>query len=145
MISSNGRIIPFVYPKNTIVIDKVLLSKNEYGRCRFTMAHEAAHNILSKLQKENAKAYFHNEFDNEKAYSVDELKQMFNSIEWQADAMAASLLMPRTLVQIAMDKFIGANTIKVYGTNTFASKDRKAIKDMAAYLGVSFSALKIRL
>ena len=145
IIYQNGRIISFVYPKNTIVIDKVLLSEKEYGRRRFTMAHEAAHNILSKLQKANSKAYFYNEYDNERAYTANELQQMFSSAEWQADAMAASLLMPRSLVETALCKFIGATTIKVYGENTLASKEKKAIKEIAAYLGVSVSALRIRL
>ena len=94
MINQNGKVLPFTFPKNTIVIDKFLLSDKEYGRRGFTMAHEAAHHILAKLQAEPAKAYFHNEYDNERAYTKEELRQMFNSAEWQADAMQQSILMP---------------------------------------------------
>lgn len=57
MICQNGRIIPFVFPEKTIIIDKFLLSEKEYGRRRFTMAHEAAHIILNKMEQSNA-AYF---------------------------------------------------------------------------------------
>ncbi len=145
MIYQNGRIIPFVFPKNTIVIDKVLLSEKEYGRRRFTMAHEAAHNILEKLQSSKQKAYFHNEYDNERAYTKEELHQLFNSAEWQADAMAASLLMPRFLVEGALGKFAGTHTIKVYGENTLSTSDKAILKKVAAFLGVSISALRIRL
>ena len=144
MICQNGRIIPFVFPEKTIIIDKFLLSEKEYGRRRFTMAHEAAHIILNKMEQ-STKAYFHNEFDNERAYSVDELRQMFSNAEWQADAMAASLLMPRYLVERALAKFAGTNSIKVYGENFLSNKDKKIIKDVSAFLGVSQSALRIRL
>ena len=38
---------------------------------------------------------FHAEYDSERSYSKEELAQMFASVEWQADTMGASLLMPR--------------------------------------------------
>ena len=139
MICQNGRIISFVFPEKNIIIDKFLLSEKEYGRRRFIMAHEAAHIILNKMEQSN-KSHFHNEFDNERAYSVDELRQMFSNAEWQADAMAASLLMPRFLVERAL-----VNSIKVYGENILSNKDKKIIKDVSAFLGVSQSALIIRL
>lgn len=145
MINQNGRVLPFTFPKNTIVIDKFLLSDEEYGRRRFTMAHEAAHHILSRLQAEPTKACFHNEYDNERAYTKEELRQMFNSAEWQADAMAASILMPRFLVEGALGKYAGTDTIKVYGASTLMARDKAAIQQMAKFLGVSVSALRIRL
>ena len=49
LIHQDGKIIPFVFPKDTIVLDKFLLSEREQGRRRFTMAHEAAHYILGKV------------------------------------------------------------------------------------------------
>ncbi|MDD3416979.1 MAG: ImmA/IrrE family metallo-endopeptidase [Lachnospiraceae bacterium] len=145
MINQNGRVLPFSFPKNTIVIEKFLLSEKEYGRRRFTMAHEAAHHILAKLQAEPAKACFHNEYDNERAYTKEELSQIFSSNEWQADAMAASLLMPRFLVEGALVKYAGTDSIKLYGESTLSAKDKAAIKKMARALGVSISALRIRL
>ena len=145
MINQNGKVLPFSFPKNTIVIEKFLLSDKEYGRRRFTMAHEAAHYILSKLQAEPTKACFHSEYDNERAYTKEELRQMFNSNEWQADAMAASILMPRFLVEGALGKYTRADSIKVYGESTITARDKGAIQQMAKFLGVSVSALRIRL
>ncbi len=40
LIHQDGKIIPFVFPKDTIVLDKFLLAEREQGRRRFTMAHE---------------------------------------------------------------------------------------------------------
>ena len=37
------------------------------------------------------------------------------------------------------------NPIKVYGDNTITSKDKAVIRRMAAYIGVSYTALVIRL
>ena len=41
LVHQDGKIIPFVFPKDTIVLDKFLLAEKEQGRRRFTMAHEA--------------------------------------------------------------------------------------------------------
>ena len=60
------------------------------------MAHEASHHILSKMYAMPSEGRFHAEYDSERSYSKEELAQMFASVEWQADTMGASLLMPRT-------------------------------------------------
>ena len=52
LIHQDGKIIPFVFPKDTIVLDKFLLAEKEQGRRRFTMAHEASHHIFPYTEKE---------------------------------------------------------------------------------------------
>mgnify|MGYP000131043789 CR=1 FL=1 len=42
-------------------------------------------------------------------------------------------------------KYNQSNPIKVYGDNTITSKDKAVIRRMAAYIGVSYTALVIRL
>lgn len=145
LLHSNGEIIPFVFPKNTIVLDKYLLAEKEYGRLRFTMAHEASHHILGKVQAMQDSARFHSEYDNDQAYNKEEVLQMFQSAEWQADTMAASLLMPRFLVENALHKFAGSKIIKLYGDKTFTADGKAIMRNMASYLGVSYTALVIRL
>lgn len=140
-----GEITPYVYPKNTIVLDKFLLAEKEQGRRRFTMAHEAAHHILSKMYAMSSEGRFHTEYDSERVYTKDELVQMFASVEWQADAMGASLLMPRYLVENALAKFHKSAPVKVYGDTVFTTGDKTKIHSMARYLGVSYTALVIRL
>lgn len=57
---------------------------------------------------------FHAEYDSERSYSKEELAQMFASVEWQADTMGASLLMPRRIIENALAKYNQSNPIKVY-------------------------------
>ena len=137
LIHQDGKIIPFVFPKDTIVLDKFLLAEKEQGRRRFTMAHEASHHILSKMYAMPSEGRFHAEYDSERSYSKEELAQMFASVEWQADTMGASLLMPRRIIENALAKYNQSNPIKVYGDNTITSKDKAVIRRMAAYIGVS--------
>ena len=100
LVHQDGKIIPFVFPKDTIVLDKFLLAEKEQGRRRFTMAHEASHHILSKMYAMPSEGRFHAEYDSERSYSKEELAQMFASVEWQADTMGASLLMPRRIIEM---------------------------------------------
>lgn len=111
----------------------------------FTMAHEASHHILSKMYAMPSEGRFHAEYDSERSYSKEELAQMFASVEWQADTMGASLLMPRRIIENALAKYNQSNPIRVYGDNTITSKDKAVIRRMAAYIGVSYTALVIRL
>ena len=145
LIYSDREIIPFVFPKDTIVLDKFLLSEKEQGRRRFTMAHEASHHILSKMYAVPATGRFHTEYDSERSYSKEELTQMFASAEWQADAMGASLLMPKRIIDNAMAKYNQCQPIKIYGDNTLAQREKNTLRRMAAYIGVSYTALLIRL
>ncbi len=145
LLHSNGEMIPFVFPKNTIVLDKYLLAEKEYGRRRFTMAHEASHHILGKVQTTQENNRIHSEYENDRAYSKEEILQMLQSAEWQADTMAASLLMPRFLVENALRKFADSKLIKLYGDSTFTADGKAIMRNMATYLGVSYKALIIRL
>ena len=91
LIHQDGKIIPFVFPKDTIVLDKFLLAEKEQGRRRFTMAHEASHHILSKMYAMPSEGRFHAEYDSERSYSKEKLAQMFASVEWQANIQTLSL------------------------------------------------------
>jgi len=145
LIHQNGKIVPFVFPKDTVVLDKFLLSEKEQGRRRFTMAHEAAHHILGKMYAVPSAGRFHTEYDSERSYSKEELAQMFASAEWQADTMGASLLMPKRIIDNALAKYNHSQPIKIYGDNTLTQRDKGIIRKMASYIGVSYTALFIRL
>ena len=51
--------------------------------------------------------------------------------------------MPRRIIENALAKYNQSNPIKVYGDNTITSKDKAVIRRMAAYIGVSYTALVI--
>ena len=90
-------------------------------------------------------AQYHRTFDAEKKYSVAEMNELFNIVENQADRLAAAILMPRFMVDRALDDFYKGKRIPVYGQNIIAPKEDKAISRMAAQIGVSYSAMLIRL
>lgn len=145
LVRKDGRIAPVIYPKDTVVVDRFLLADKETGRRRFTLAHEAAHYILTRMHNQPRAGCFHNEFDSDRTYTKDELAQMFAATEWQADAMAASLLMPRRLVSNVLTKYNRSYPIKIYGDNVVASKDKQSLRNMANHMMVSYTALFIRL
>lgn len=145
MAFDGDKAIPCVFPKDTIVIDRFLLSEKEEGRRRFTIAHEAAHHILKTMQRSEEKAYFHNEFDRERVYTKRELTQLFAANEWQADAMGATFLMPEKLVARNLRKVGLRWPVPIYNNTVFAGSDKRRLCDVAKILGVSYTALVIRL
>ena len=73
------------------------------------------------------------------------MRQQFNLVEAQADKLAASLLMPFFIVETALKDYNNGNKLRIYGDNVLAPVDRIKIEKMAAQIGVSFTALLIRL
>ena len=142
LVRRNGRIVSFLFPLGTIVLDGSLHADKESGRCRFTIAHEIAHYMIDRHRPA---AQYHRTFDAEKKYSVAEMNELFNIVENQADRLAAAILMPRFTVDRALDDFYKGKRIPVYGQNIIAPKEDKAISRMAAQIGVSYSAMLIRL
>ena len=79
-------------------------------------------------------AAFHNEFDVEQNYTLQELSSLFSFKETQATSMGVSLLMPKTLVTIRSQSLKGKKHIPVYGNNVMLDDDRKIICNMAEYV-----------
>lgn len=96
-------------PAGTLMIDSGLLNDSSEGRYRFTLAHELGHWIL---HQKFFKCYF---VKNSTRTGCDELIQCrkrpahfdryrteywseIDWVEWQANAFAASLLMPKTSI-----------------------------------------------
>ena len=142
MIKNNGEVAPFLFPVGTIVLDILLHQKRECGRCRFTIAHEIAHYVM---ELHRPAAEFYRVYDENKEYTPEEMRECLNMTETQADRLAAALLMPKVLVQKALEKHHDGRKIIVYGQNVFSNGDQKAVSRMAEELGVSFTALVIRL
>ncbi len=142
LIMRNGRVVSFLFPLGTIVLDNSLHADKESGRRRFTIAHEVAHHMIDRHRPG---ARFHRTFDAERNYSLAEMSKLFNIVESQADRLAAAILMPRFTVDRALDDFYKGKKIPVYGQSIFAEKEDKAISRMAAQIGVSYTAMRIRL
>ena len=142
LVRRSGEIVPFTFPFGTIVLDRGLCKENESGKRRFTIAHEVAHFILDR---HNPVPQFHRNFDAQRNYSEEELRVQFNMTESQADKLAASILMPFFLVERALRDIIHGKIVRILGENVISPEDRITLNKMAAQIGVSFSALLIRL
>lgn len=119
----------------TILIEQDLISEHgPIGRYNYTVMHEVAHQILfyysaRKGQKTKFRQYPSSERDWE---------------EWQADTLAAALLMPEQLVKKVMAYVALPPKIYLLDSLLYTVEYRK-FRDAAAILGVSKTALAIRM
>lgn len=144
-IIHEGKKTATIFPKNTVVIDKFLLSENESSRRRFTLGHEGAHSVIAKQNPMQDIGCFYNEFDTERNYTLDEQRELLSFSESQADRLSSVFLMPRFLLQKVMKKYKCENGIPIYGWNVFAPDEKVKLRQMADCMGVSYQALVIRL
>jgi hypothetical protein len=140
-----GKIQSVLIPEKTILLDKVLKYPHERSRRYFCIAHEVFHYIESILTNSPVVSAYHREFDSSREYPMEELSEMMSFRECQADRGAAALLMPSALVRNTCLQFTNGKNICIYGENVFTTKDKEILQDMATYLGVSYTALTIRM
>ena len=133
---------PVVFPKETIVLEKALLTPREENRRRFTLAHEASHYIMDRTV---ATASFHREYDNERVYTPQDLRELLSFRENQMDRMAAALLMPGFMMKNAVDKFTVGKPVSIYGDNLISLEDKLLVQRISNAMGVSYTAFLIRL
>jgi hypothetical protein len=143
-IYENGVPVKQVYPKSTIVLAKFLLLPGEEKRRRFTLAHEAGHIIAAQIDPE-AIAHFHHRYDSGRFYTGAELREWLSINEWQANILAAALLMPRFMLKDALVQHNGGHRLPIYGNHLFSVQDKIILRKMADTMGVSYTALVIRL
>lgn len=141
-IMDRHRPIREVFPKGTVVLEKCLQKRGEEGRKRFTVAHEAGHYIMDRTI---TMASFHREYDSERAYSSQELKELLSFRENRVDRLAAALLMPRFMVHEVLKRFDVSERIAIYGNNLLRLEDKLLVQKMAGVMGVSYTAFCIRL
>lgn len=144
-ISQRGKAIQKVYPETTIVIDQYLQQDNENSRKRFTLAHEVGHFLLGCVQARKQASGFCHTYEPQRNYSPEELTRQFSFTEANADKLGAALLMPYFLVKQALEVWNEGRPIVVYGSGLIPYESQMQIRGMAYRLGVSYSALMIRL
>lgn len=128
---------------NTILIDtRLCVSPKTIGRKNYTLAHEIAHQILYKAFPD---AYASaNRIMCDYRRTPSNRKKVTNWVEWQADALAAALLLPKDAILDGMFLFSLGEHI-----NTLSRKYTPNKYDnfcyLATALGVSQSALAYRM
>jgi len=132
-------------PGKTVLIDERLMQPmwgipdTERGRRQFTIAHECAHHLLYQLEPEEQKRKLDARYS-ARTLSLRDLKSLDDWREWQANALAAALLMPVKYIEL----FLGNRRLTFYGKR-MNIPDKLMYENMCNRLGVSHTALTLRL
>ncbi len=126
------------------MIDRHLLRVGESGRRRFTLAHEAGHFLLSRMNYPKKEKRCQEQTPDCNC-PPGEAARKFGMTEENADQLAAGLLMPRVLVNQALEVWNDGKPLLVYGETVIPYDTRMKLRGMAYRLGVSQSALFLRL
>ena len=125
---------------NVAFIDRHLNQERNHGRLNFTMMHEAAHQVLGIVYPTHYNAATQPII----CRYADIQRPIQNWGEWQTNVLASYLLLPRELVQKAMQQVdLGCKVKRL--NKVFAPKDYDKFCQMAEILGVSKTALAIRM
>ena len=146
-VKRNGRTEKVLFPARTAVIEKYLLNPKESARKRFTIAHEGAHDVMERhipLQT-NPVAAFRNEYDPATTYSKETLREMLSVNECFTNRAAACLLMPRFLMERVLKRHNESKRVVIYEGGVLAQTQKLLIQKMADAMGVSFTAMIMRL
>ncbi len=135
-----GEPIDCLIDNRTVLIERDLqYNLSQTGRKNFTIMHEIGHQILNLMYPKDGNDVIH--------YCMDKYVYKRNITdweEWQADTLAAALLMPVDILKQGM-YYVGFGE-KVYCINRiFHEKDYKRFCSLANFLGVSKKALSIRM
>ena len=152
--TSSGRVWTTIYDDNmnqlffeldgtTILVEKRLLeSPRIAGRKNFTIAHEVAHQIINREYPEMYGTQNRIFCDYRRSVKPKRVEKDWH--EWQADALAAAMLLPLDALQDSMFMFGLGDKMKMLSKKYSDTKYEFFCK-MADYLQVSRTALSYRM
>ncbi|MCL2821566.1 MAG: ImmA/IrrE family metallo-endopeptidase [Oscillospiraceae bacterium] len=133
-------------PAKTILIDESLSPPgiwNIYDKAskqrQFTIAHECAHQILYRRMPEDERKAFDKKYS-KRTMTIQELTTVEDWLEWQANALAAALIMPKKYIEL----LLGNRQLFRFG-NRMNKTDNLLFRNIGNRLGVSQLALTLRL
>ena len=128
---------------STILVDKRLLSNPKIaGRKNFTIAHEIAHQIINREYPEMYDKQNRVFCDYRRSVKPKKVERDWH--EWQADALAAAMLLPLDALQDSMFMFGLGEKLKML-SRKYSDTRYKYFCQMAEYLQVSRTALSYRM
>lgn len=128
---------------NTILIDtRLCASSKTIGRKNYTLAHEIAHQVLYKAFPDAYSSA--NRIMCDYRRTPNTRKKVTNWIEWQADALAAALLLPKDAILDGMF-FVGLGQHIDTLSRKYTPNKYDNFCYLATTLGVSQSALAYRM
>ena len=130
---------------DTILLDESLNPPEMKPRRRFTVAHECAHQILSRYEEAIMGHSRRSKFQLGQTYSCRELSNKSDWEEWQANVLASVLLMPKTVVEYVLELCGVTEVFHLNGNKPGDFDEWSKYMKAAKTLGVSKQALAIRL
>lgn len=132
----------FLDGKTILVEKRLLLSPKSIGRKNFTIAHELAHQFINQEYPEVYGAQCRTFCDYRR--SEKQRKQITDWREWQADALAAAILLPKDAIEDSMFMFGLGQKMKLL-SRKYSQNNYERFCEMADFLRVSKSALAFRM
>lgn len=133
----------FYLDGKTILVEKrLLLDHRNNGRRNFTIAHELAHQFIHGKYPEAYGAQCRTFCDYRR--STRQHKPITDWCEWQADALAAALLLPREAIEDSMFFFGLGKKMKVL-SKKYSEYKYNRFCEMADFLQVSRTTLAYRM
>lgn len=137
-----GEMFCFLDGKTILIEKRLQNSSRVVGRKNFTIAHELAHLILNNRYPEMYGSQARTFCDYRK---IDQNKhKIMNWYEWQADALAAALLLPPDALDEAMFMFSLGSKVKVL-SRRYSQHNYENFCRMAEFLQVSKTTLAYRM
>ena len=130
--------------KDTVILDESLRASqawqhDDLAHIRFTLAHECGHQIVYRMIPESKRAKLNLKYS-ARTLSPRQMKSLDDWSEWQANALASAILMPKKYIALMLNK----RRLTYYGKR-LNRPDRHIFFSMCRKFGVSETALKIRL
>ena len=141
-------------PKGTVIIDSWLSAIDQKYRRRFTLAHEVAHWILHRS--------YHSPFNQEYQFRTrrtpyiacrtagieakdSKLETDYDWLEWQADCLAAAILMPKKVFTDITNDILVSCGLYRFRVGQISNADAYVIDKLSTTFCVSRKATEIRL
>lgn len=140
---------PIKVKNGTVILDKSLLDQRCDGRERFTVLHECSHQILHRsifsMPKPDVQSGILTCAQRDISSERMQLVTSRDWIEWQANTLAAAILMPLEAVKHLFFERIGVSQSGSQAPYGMTFGLNLIVFDMSNVFGVSMQAMKIRL
>ena len=140
--SESGPVYYYLDGKTILIDGRLQNNPCLVGRRNFTIAHELAHQIINRSNPRIYESQYRTFCDYRR--TADNKKRVSDWYEWQADALAAALLLPADALDDAMFLFGLRSKMKVL-SRKYSRNHYDSFCEMADYLQVSKTALAYRM
>lgn len=142
ILDDKGEPLMYCLDGSTILIEKKLLHPKAIGRMHFTLAHEMAHQVLYRMYPDNYGPQHRLICDYRR--SEKPKRQVSDWFEWQADVLAAAILLPKDALLETMYLFGLGEKMKVL-SKRYSPNKYESFCVMAEVMQVSRTALAYRM